>query len=205
MTNAPSIFANCSAKRETPPVPCTKTVSPAFTPAFRDQRPPCGHPCRRQRCGLFIAQVRRRDNDVVLRQNHELRHGPVQLDTQSERKSLFVRIAGQPALQHQGADAITFLQIRHAFTDLVDHAHAVAEHDQRELLHTRAVAALRHEKRSLQFSADTFILSRTWPGRVAGRAFLPAARSPATSCPLPGKLSYRHLEPSPSWGKSAPE
>ena len=31
MTVAPAIFANCRAKIETPPVPCTSTVSPGAT------------------------------------------------------------------------------------------------------------------------------------------------------------------------------
>src|ERR1700720_3485822 len=81
ITRAPRTLANCSAKTETPPEPCVKTVSPAVTrrwPVNATRPGTAAHGNRGSLRGEGARQVYER----LLAQPRVLRQNPVEIGTE---------------------------------------------------------------------------------------------------------------------------
>ena len=109
IARAPAIFAICSAKIDTPPVPSESTVSPGLQASRAvHQRVPDGHAGARQRRGLLERQMRRQ-----LQQAVGLKHGVLGQRAVERKAERGRRIA----LRERRDDAIADLELRDAGAD----------------------------------------------------------------------------------------
>ncbi len=130
ITRAPNILANCSAKIDTPPVPCTSTVSPAM-------RRPCSTsachavtPAQGKRRAFLIREIVRQLHRAVFLQHDIFRQHAINAAAQRIAAAVRRRDTRRPALIEIPGNTIADFHTRDAWSHLNDFARAVRQRNE---------------------------------------------------------------------------
>ncbi len=112
----------------------------------RDESAPRRERRARQRRRLEIRKVRRRLDQSLLMNAHQLRHGAVHGPAQCAGEALQARRTGDPSLLEARKHPVSDLHPGHAGSDLDDFPDSVGKRNQRQLAGVRAIPAARHQQ-----------------------------------------------------------
>src|SRR5262245_30266929 len=169
ITRAPLIFANCSAKIETPPVPWVSTVCPdLMLPNYH--RAPRRQPGTGERSRLGIAEMIRRAHQRGRRPDAVFAQHAIEGAAEIRAHLFLARLAAEPTLEKTACHAVASLEARDTDADAFHHARAIGQWHQRKFL-PRAIAALHREEIAI-VDGHSLQLHQHLPGAGCGHGLL---------------------------------